>query len=156
MTSVITFGQGAHPAQLRLDKLNRHGIIAGATGTGKTVTLKVLAELLSQEGIPVVLSDIKGDLMSLAQANNTDVSERLAQTGRENYEPSSYPVQLWDVKGENGTPLRLTVSDMGPVMLTRLLGLNETQESILNVVFDVADKQGLLLIDLMDLRAMLN
>ena len=122
MTSVITFGQGAQPAQLRLDKLNRHGIIAGATGTGKTVTLKVLAELLSQEGIPVVLSDIKGDLMSLAQANNTDVSERLAQTGRENYEPSSYPVQLWDVKGENGTPLRLTVSDMGPVMLTRLLG----------------------------------
>jgi len=156
MTSVITFGQGAQPAQLRLDKLNRHGIIAGATGTGKTVTLKVLAELLSQEGIPVVLSDIKGDLMSLAQANNTDVSERLAQTGRENYEPSAYPVQLWDVKGENGTPLRLTVSDMGPVMLTRLLGLNETQESILNVVFDVADKQGLLLIDLMDLRAMLN
>ena len=156
MTNTIQFGFGQQVAQMQLNKLNRHGIIAGATGTGKTVTLKVLAEQLSSAGVPVFLSDIKGDLTSLAQANTKDVSERLAKTHYDTYEPQVFPVQLWDVSGEKGTPLRMTISEMGPVLLTRLLGLNETQESILNVVFDVADKQGLLLIDINDLRAMLN
>lgn len=157
MSEVITFGYGKAPATLQLKRLNRHGIIAGATGTGKTVTLKVLAEQLSDAGIPVFLSDIKGDLTSLAQENTKDVApERLEATHYDQYVPASYPVELWDVMGENGLPVRMTISEMGPVLLTRLLGLNETQESILNIVFSVADERGLLLIDLMDLRAMLN
>lgn len=157
MSEVLHFGYGQAPATLQLKRLNRHGIIAGATGTGKTVTLKVLAEQLSQAGIPVFLSDIKGDLVSLAQENTKDISaERLAATHYDSYEPKAFPVELWDVMGEQGTPVRTTISEMGPVLLTRLLGLNETQESILNIVFSVADEQGLLLIDLMDLRAMLN
>ncbi|MDO4431991.1 MAG: DUF853 family protein [Aerococcaceae bacterium] len=155
--SMLKFGYGTKEATIPLSKLNRHGIIAGATGTGKTVTLKVLAEQLSSAGIPVFLSDIKGDLTSLAQANTQEIdAERLAQTHYEAYEPQAFPVELWDVLGEKGTPIRMTISEMGPVLLTRLLGLNETQESILNIVFSVADERGLLLIDLMDLRAMLN
>ncbi|MCW6652998.1 DUF853 domain-containing protein [Aerococcaceae bacterium NML210727] len=155
--SQLKFGYGTNEAVIQLNKLNRHGIIAGATGTGKTVTLKVLAEQLSDAGIPVFLSDIKGDLVSLAQANAQDVDpDRLAATHYNDYEPQAYPVELWDVLGEKGTPVRMTISEMGPVLLTRLLGLNDTQESILNIVFSVADEQGLLLIDLMDLRAMLN
>lgn len=156
MSDVLQFGYGKSVAELQLKRLNRHGIIAGATGTGKTVTLKVLAEQMSDAGIPVFLSDIKGDLMSLAQENVGDVSERLSATHYENYQPASYPVELWDVTGEQGIPVRMTISEMGPVLLTRLLGLNETQESILNIVFSVADERGLLLLDLMDLRAMLN
>lgn len=157
MSDTIQFGYGKAAAQLVLKRLNRHGIIAGATGTGKTVTLKVLAEQLSDAGIPVFLSDIKGDLTSLAQENAGDISpERLAATHYEDYHPASYPVELWDVMGEQGLPVRMTISEMGPVLLTRLLGLNETQESILNIVFSVADEKGLLLIDMMDLRAMLN
>lgn len=157
MTETIAFGYGRVKAELQLKRLNRHGIIAGATGTGKTVTLKVLAEQLSQAGIPVFLSDIKGDLVSLAQENTKEMDpERLAKTHYEAYEPARFPVELWDVLGETGTPVRMTISEMGPVLLTRLLGLNDTQESILNIVFSVADEKGLLLLDLMDLRAMLN
>lgn len=157
MTDVLQFGYGQSVAQMQLKRLNRHGIIAGATGTGKTVTLKVLAEQLSDAGIPVFLSDIKGDLMSLAQENTEPVStERLEATHYVDYQPSSYPIELWDVTGDKGIPVRMTISEMGPVLLTRLLGLNETQESILNIVFSVADERGLLLIDMMDLRAMLN
>ncbi|MBY5033780.1 DUF853 domain-containing protein [Streptococcus gallolyticus] len=157
MSDTIQFGYGKATAQLVLKRLNRHGIIAGATGTGKTVTLKVLAEQLSDAGIPVFLSDIKGDLTSLAQENTGNIAaERLTATHYDDYSPASYPVELWDVMGENGLPVRMTISEMGPVLLTRLLGLNETQESILNIVFSVADEKGLLLIDMMDLRAMLN
>lgn len=157
MGETITFGYGSKAAEIQLNRMNRHGVIAGATGTGKTVTLKVIAEQLSQAGVPVFLSDIKGDLMSLAQENTNEVDEsRLEVTHYEDYEPKAFPVELWDVTGENGVPLRMTVSEMGPVLLTRLLGLNETQEGILNIVFSVADERGLLLIDLMDLRAMLN
>lgn len=142
MSDTIQFGYGKAAAQLVLKRLNRHGIIAGATGTGKTVTLKVLAEQLSDAGIPVFLSDIKGDLTSLAQENAGDISpERLAATHYEDYHPASYPVELWDVMGEQGLPVRMTISEMGPVLLTRLLGLNETQESILNIVFSVADEK---------------
>ena len=157
MSDVLQFGYGRSVAELQLKRLNRHGIIAGATGTGKTVTLKVLAEQMSEAGIPVFLSDIKGDLISLAQEHTEPVSaERLEATHYATYEPASYPVELWDVTGEKGIPVRMTISEMGPVLLTRLLGLNETQESILNIVFSVADERGLLLIDMMDLRAMLN
>ena len=157
MSDVLQFGYGGSVAELQLKRLNRHGIIAGATGTGKTVTLKVLAEQMSEAGIPVFLSDIKGDLISLAQENTEPVpAERLEATHYATYEPASYPVELWDVTGEKGIPVRMTISEMGPVLLTRLLGLNETQESILNIVFSVADERGLLLIDMMDLRAMLN
>ncbi|MDG3132328.1 DUF853 domain-containing protein [Streptococcus suis] len=157
MAEVITFGYGRNQAEMHLKRLNRHGIIAGATGTGKTVTLKVLAEQLSEAGIPVFLSDIKGDLNSLVQANDKEVDKvRLEKTKYADYSPAAYPVELWDVIGESGIPVRMTISELGPVLLTRLLGLNDTQESILHIVFSVADERGLLLIDLMDLRAMLN
>lgn len=157
MSDVLQFGYGQSVAEMQLKRLNRHGIIAGATGTGKTVTLKVLAEQMSELGIPVFLSDIKGDLMSLAQENTAAVSpERLEATRYGIYEPASYPVELWDVTGDKGIPVRITISEMGPVLLSRLLGLNETQASILHIVFSVADERGLLLIDMMDLRAMLN
>ena len=158
MTQTISFGYGSKPAQLLSNKLNRHGVIAGATGTGKTVTLKVLAEQLSEAGVPVLLSDIKGDLASLAE--NCEVTEKIAERLEkvhvEDFEPSSYPVAFWDIFGENGINIRTTISEMGPILLSQLLGLNETQEGILNIAFKVADEQGLLLIDIKDLRAMLN
>lgn len=158
MTQTISFGYGSKPAQFIANKLNRHGVIAGATGTGKTVTLKVLAEQLSEAGVPVFLSDIKGDLASLAEKGEVTekIAERLAKVHVEDFEPSSYPVAFWDVFGENGINIRTTISEMGPILLAQLLGLNETQEGILNIAFKVADDQGLLLIDIKDLRAMLN
>ena len=158
MSQTISFGYGSKPAQFMANKLNRHGVIAGATGTGKTVTLKVLAEQLSEAGVPVFLSDIKGDLASLAEKGEVTekIAERLAKVHLEDFEPSSYPVAFWDVFGENGINIRTTISEMGPILLAQLLGLNETQEGILNIAFKVADDQGLLLIDIKDLRAMLN
>ena len=137
---------------------NRHGLIAGATGTGKTVTLRKLAEAFSDDGIPVFLADVKGDLSGLAQAGGFSgkVAERINQfnLGGEDY-LSGYPVSYWDVFGETGIPLRTTISEMGPMLLSRLLNLNDTQEGLLNLVFRVADDKGLLLIDLKDLRSML-
>ena len=137
---------------------NRHGLIAGATGTGKTVTLRKLAEAFSDDGVPVFLADVKGDLSGLAQAGGFSgkVAERINQfnLGGEDY-LSGYPVSYWDVFGETGIPLRTTISEMGPMLLSRLLNLNDTQEGLLNLVFRVADDKGLLLIDLKDLRAML-
>ena len=158
MTQTISFGYGSKPAQLLSNKLNRHGVIAGATGTGKTVTLKVLAEQLSEACVPVLLSDIKGDLASLAEKGEVTekIAERLKRVHVEDFEPSSYPVAFWDIFGENGINIRTTISEMGPILLSQLLGLNETQEGILNIAFKVADEQGLLLIDIKDLRAMLN
>lgn len=125
---------------------------------GKTVTLKVLAEQLSEAGVPVLLSDIKGDLASLAEKGEVTekIAERLKKVHVEDFEPSSYPVAFWDIFGENGINIRTTISEMGPILLSQLLGLNETQEGILNIAFKVADEQGLLLIDIKDLRAMLN
>lgn len=154
----IQFGQGQSAAVLLTDKLNRHGIIAGATGTGKTVTLKVLAEKLSEQGIPVFLSDIKGDLSSLMQPGEMtdDLQARLNQLGVTDFEPTAYPVEFWDVLGQAGLPVRTTISEMGPILLSQLLGLNDTQEGILNIAFKLADDEQLLLIDLKDLRAMLN
>lgn len=157
MEQTIQIGYGNEPTLLELKQLNRHGIIAGATGTGKTVTLKVLTEQLSKAGIPTFLADIKGDLMSLAQKGNGEVDpERLALTHYQDYEPDQFSVELWDALSQQGVPLRMTISEIGPVLLARILGLNDIQTGILNIVFAVSDSQGLLLIDLMDLRAMLN
>lgn len=135
---------------------NRHGLITGATGTGKTITLQKIIESFSSIGVPCVVSDIKGDLSGLADAGGTNmkVSERLAAMGlEENY--TGFPVTFWDVWGENGHPIRATISDMGPLLLSRLLGLNETQSSVLTLAFKVADDEGLALLDLKDLRAMI-
>ncbi|WP_458119121.1 DUF853 domain-containing protein [Mannheimia haemolytica] len=137
---------------------NRHGLIAGATGTGKTVTLRKLAESLSDDGVPVFLVDVKDDLSGLVQAGNFSgkIAERILQfnLGGEDY-LKGYPVSFWDVFGTSGIPLRTTISEMGPMLLSRLLNLNDTQGGLLNLVFRVADDRGLLLIDLKDLRALL-
>jgi DNA helicase HerA-like ATPase len=135
---------------------NRHGLIAGATGTGKTVTLRVLAEQFSCIGVPVFMADVKGDLSGLAQAggDHPKVMERVAELGLEDFAPRGFPVVFWDLFGEQGHPVRTTVSEMGPLLLSRLLDLNPTQAGILTLVFKVADDQGLLLLDLKDLQAM--
>ncbi len=139
---------------------NRHGMIAGATGTGKTVSLKVLAESFSDAGVPVFLADIKGDLGSLAQmgCDEEHVTERVASMNlaADGFAYSKYPVSFWDVYGEKGMPLRTTVSEMGPLLLSRVLGINELQTDILSVVFKIADDNNMLLIDTKDLKAMLN
>ncbi|HEY5632140.1 MAG TPA: helicase HerA-like domain-containing protein [Burkholderiaceae bacterium] len=136
---------------------NRHGLITGATGTGKTVTLQVMAEAFSSIGVPVFMSDVKGDLTGVARAGATSprFSERLDRLGLPEPEFRAFPVTLWDVFGEKGHPLRATVSDMGPLLLARMLGLNDTQEGVLHLVFRIADERGLLLLDAKDLRAML-
>lgn len=136
--------------------LNRHGMIAGATGTGKTVTLQVIAENLSKIGVPVFMADVKGDLAGISQpgGNNPKVAERVKQLGLQNFAFEGCPVTFWDVFGEQGHPIRATISDMGPLLLGRLLNLNETQAGVLALVFKIADDNGLLLLDLKDLRAM--
>lgn len=135
---------------------NRHGLIAGATGTGKTITLRVLAENFSAIGVPVFMADVKGDLSGIAQpgATSPKVRQRAEQLGVE-IAPNGFPVVFWDVFGKKGHPIRTTISDMGPLLLSRLLNLNDTQEGVLNIVFHIADEQGLLLLDLKDLQAML-
>jgi len=136
---------------------NRHGLITGATGTGKTITLQTLAEQLSARGVPVFMADVKGDLTGISQAGSvgSKMAAILAERGLPHPEPVACPTTLWDVFGEQGHPVRATVSDMGPLLLSRMLGLNETQQGVLQLVFRVADDQGLLLLDLKDLRAML-
>ncbi len=136
---------------------NRHGLIAGATGTGKTITMKVMAESFSDMGVPVFLSDVKGDLsgMCCPGSDSGDMRRRLAGFGMENFEYQPYPARFWDIFGEHGTPVRVTVSSMGPTLLARLFGLTEIQAGVLSIVFRVADDHGLLLLDLKDLRAML-
>ncbi len=138
--------------------VNRHGMIAGATGTGKTVTLQVIAEKLSKIGVPVFMSDVKTDLSGISQPGsdtNSKVMDRLKKLGIKKHEFVGCPVTFWDVFGEMGHPIRATVSDMGPLLLSRLLDLNDTQTGVLNLVFKIADDNGLLLLDLKDLRAML-
>ena len=136
---------------------NRHGLITGATGTGKTVTLQVLAEQLSSIGVPCFVADVKGDLAGVGQAGvaSAKLTERLAHLKLDAPAFAACPVTLWDVFGEKGHPLRATISDMGPLLLSRVLGLNETQEGVLSLVFRLADERGLLLLDAKDLRAML-
>src|SRR6476620_5380030 len=136
---------------------NRHGLITGATGTGKTVTLQTLAENFSKIGVPVFMADIKGDLTGISQAGALapKMAQILAERGLPAPEPIACPTTLWDVFGEQGHPVRATVSDMGPLLLARMLGLNETQAGVLQLVFKIADDAGLLLLDMKDLRAML-
>ena len=136
---------------------NRHGLVAGATGTGKTVTLQCLAEGFSELGIPVFLADVKGDVSGISQAGkpHPKIDERLEKIGIENYTQHGYPVAFWDVFGQQGTPVRSTISEMGPQLISRLLDLNETQESILTLVFEFTDNEGMLLVDLADLRTTL-
>ncbi|MGB9130965.1 MAG: helicase HerA-like domain-containing protein [Thiobacillus sp.] len=136
---------------------NRHGLITGATGTGKTVTLQTLAEHFSRIGVPCFMSDVKGDLSGISQpgGGNAKVTERIELLKLEGFEHRGYPVTLWDPFGEAGHPVRATVSDMGPLLLSRMLDLNDTQAGVLNLVFKVADDNGLLLLDLKDLRTML-
>ncbi|MEM7294643.1 MAG: helicase HerA-like domain-containing protein, partial [Pseudomonadota bacterium] len=145
------------PIELNLKRANRHGLIAGATGTGKTVTLQGLAESFSREGVPVFVADVKGDLSGVSQAgkNHPKVDERLQALGLPTDQWQGCPTIFWDVYGKQGHPIRATVSDMGPVLLGRLMGLNETQEGVLNIAFALADDEGLLLLDLKDLRSML-
>ena len=139
------------------DKANRHGLIAGATGTGKTITLKVMAESFSDMGVPVFLADVKGDLggMVAPGKDTEDMQKRITRFAIEGWKYQSYPTRFWDVYGEGGHPIRTTISDMGPLLLARVLGLNETQTGVLNIAFRVADENGLLLLDLKDLKAML-
>ena len=136
---------------------NRHGLIAGATGTGKTVSLQVLAETFSQIGVPCFMADMKGDLSGISQSGKMSsfIEKRLPEFGIENPEFQACPVRFYDVFGEQGHPIRATVSQMGPQLLSRLLGLNETQDGVLNIVFRIADERGMMIIDLKDLRAML-
>ncbi len=155
--NAIWLAQNEKPVYLLPKMANRHGLIAGATGTGKTVTLKVLAEAFSDMGVPVFLADIKGDLASLAAKGTAspNIAERLETLDIKEFEFKSFPVRFWDIFGENGHPVRATVSEMGPLLLSRLLSLNDTQAGILNIVFRIADEQGLLLLDLKDLREMI-
>ena len=137
---------------------NRHGLIAGATGTGKTVTLQVMAETFCQAGVPCFMADMKGDLSGISQVGKMSgfIEKRLPEFGIENPEFQACPVRFYDVYGEQGHPMRATISQMGPLLLSRLLGLNETQDGVLNIVFRVADERGLLILDLKDLRSMLD
>ncbi|MBQ6408258.1 MAG: DUF853 family protein [Butyrivibrio sp.] len=139
---------------------NRHGLVAGATGTGKTITLKVLAESFSDMGVPVFLADVKGDLSGMVKegADSEDMQKRIKKFGLEEagFDYQKYPATFWDVFGENGIPLRTTISEMGPLLLARILGLNDLQSDILSITFKIADDNDLLLIDTKDLKSMLN
>ncbi|MBN8814000.1 MAG: DUF853 family protein [Sphingomonas sp.] len=163
-TTTIFIGAGdggANPQALELRRANRHGLIAGATGTGKTVTIQGIIDGLSQAGVPCFVSDVKGDLSGLAMAGsptakNADIfAQRAKDIGMTDWSYSDNPVQFWDLFGEQGHPIRTTVSEMGPLLLSRLLDLNDVQEGVLTIAFTVADKDGLLLLDLDDLQAML-
>jgi len=154
----ILIAKGEHPLYLLPAMANRHGLIAGATGTGKTVTLQVIAEQFSNIGIPVFMADVKGDLSGISQpgTEKPKIVERIKQLGLKEFSFQGCPVTFWDVFGEEGHPVRATVSEMGPLLFSRLLNLNETQSGVLSVVFRIADDNGLLLLDLKDLRAMLD
>ena len=152
----IFVGKSGKPEYLTLHYGNRHGLVTGATGTGKTVTLQVMAEGFARAGVPVFAADIKGDLSGIAAVG--DAKDAFVKRAKElgfTYEPDEFSVVFWDVFGELGHPVRATISEMGPLLLSRLMDLNETQEGVLNIAFRVADEQGLLLLDLKDLRAML-
>jgi DNA helicase HerA-like ATPase len=152
----ILVAKGEHDLCLLPQMANRHGLVAGATGTGKTVSLQVVAEGLSRIGVPVFAPDVKGDLSGVAKPGGDDpkILARVKQLAIEGYSPAASPVVFWDVFGKSGHPVRTTISDMGPLLLSRLLNLNDTQSAVLTLVFKVADDNGLLLLDLKDLRAM--
>ena len=153
---LVGLGEGGERLGLRLDRGNRHGLVAGATGTGKTVTLQILAQGLSEAGVPVFAADVKGDLSGLAApgAPGEKLLARAEKMGLD-LQPRPAPVIFWDLFGQKGHPIRATLSEMGPLLLSRMLELNEVQEGVLSVVFRVADEEGLLLLDLKDLQAVL-
>jgi len=153
----IFIGKGEQPVYLLPRLANRHGLIAGATGTGKTVSLQVLAEDFSRRGVPVFMSDVKGDLSGISQAGkeHPKLRERANMIGLDDYSFEAFPVVFWDLFGKKGHRLRATVSEMGPLLLARMLGLNDTQEGVLYAVFKIADDEGMLLLDMKDLRALL-
>src|ERR1700745_654613 len=157
MSEPIFIAQSKEQIFLLPKMANRHGLVAGATGTGKTVTLQTLAENFSARGVPVFMAGGKGVLAGLSQpgASNPNVLERAKELGISDFKGEACPVVFWDVFGEQGHPVRATVSEMGPLLLGRLLSLNDTQAGVLNIVFKIADDNGLLLLDLKDLRAML-
>ena len=154
--SKIWIATGKEPVYMVSKMVNRHGLVAGATGTGKTVTIKVMAEAFSKMGVPVFMADIKGDVSGLCRAGepNKNVDERVQSMKIPNFAYTGFPVRFFDVYGNSGIPVRTTISEMGPLLLSRILGLNETQTGILQILFKIADDNGLLLIDLKDLRAM--
>ena len=154
----ILIGKGKSENYILLNKINRHGLISGATGSGKTVTLKVLTEGLSDSGVPSILADVKGDLVNISKAGemNENLESRLDELGISDFDFKAYPLNLWDLYQEGGIPLRVTISEMGPLMLSKILDLNDTQMGVLNIVFKVADSEGLLLIDLKDLKEVIN
>ncbi|GGE16507.1 hypothetical protein GCM10011529_23660 [Polymorphobacter glacialis] len=160
MADSIFIGKGEDsPQALVLKRANRHGLIAGATGTGKTVTLQTLAEGFSREGVPVFLSDVKGDIAGMAMKGSDAAAwtgQRAAEIGITDYDYAANPVVFWDLFGEQGHPIRATISELGPLLLARLMGLNETQEGVLSIAFKYADDLGLLLLDLKDLQSMLS
>jgi len=157
MSHTLLLGQSDDLQFLRAEYANRHGLVAGATGTGKTITLQVLAEAFSEIGVPVFAADVKGDLSGISQPgiSSPKLLERAARNGMADWSPSANPVVFWDVFGQSGHPVRATISEMGPTLLGRLLDLSDVQESVLHLVFKYCDDQGLLLIDLKDLRAAL-
>jgi len=155
--STIFLGKSSKPETLQLKLANRHGLVAGATGTGKTVTLQIMAEAFSKAGVPVFAADIKGDLSGISQAGKSKpfLHKRAEEIELTDYDFEANPVIFWDLFGKAGHPVRATISEMGPVLLAQMLQLNDTQEGVLNIAFRLADEQDMLLIDLKDLRALL-
>ncbi|MCF6292106.1 MAG: DUF853 domain-containing protein, partial [Robiginitomaculum sp.] len=160
-TLFIGGDENGKPQELLLRAANRHGLVAGATGTGKTVTLQILAQGFAEAGTPVFCADVKGDLSGLCVAGSADhklhdkLISRAEKIGLEDYIYQAAPVIFWDLYGKKGHPVRTTISDMGPILLARLMNLNPTQEGVLTIAFEIADRENLLLLDLKDLRSML-
>src|SRR5271168_1750242 len=157
MPESLHIAQSKEPLYLLSNMSNRHGMVAGATGTGKTVTLQVMAESFSRIGVPVFAADIKGDLSGISQPGkeNPKIAERVKRLKLTDFSFAGCPVTFWDVFGEQGHPVRATVSEMGPLLFSRLLNLNDTQAGVLSLVFKIADDNGLLLLDFKDLQTML-
>src|SRR5246127_4194851 len=153
----IFIGKGDEQAWLTLALANRHGLVTGATGTGKTVSLQVMAEGFARAGVPVFAADIKGDLSGISEVGEAKdfIVKRATEMGL-TYQPDQFSTVFWDVFGEQGHPVRATVTEMGPLLLSRMMDLNDVQEGVLNIAFKVADEQGLLLLDMKDLRAILS
>src|SRR5438094_9147532 len=153
----IFVGRGEQQAWMTLGLANRHGLVTGATGTGKTVSLQVMAEGFARAGVPVFAADIKGDLSGISEPGEPKnfIVKRAGDMGL-SFQPDRFSTVFWDVFGEQGHPVRATVSEMGPLLLSRMMDLNDVQEGVLNVAFKVADEQGLLLLDMKDLRALLD
>jgi len=165
MRSEILVGGGendyATPQKVKLKYANRHGLIAGATGTGKTVTLQIMAEEFSKCGVPVFMSDVKGDLSGLTVAGTEGLKlheafrKRVQTIGIEDFQYQAFPTVFWDLFGESGHPIRTTLTEMGPLILSRLLELSEAQEGVINIAYRLADEEGLALLNLKDLQRML-